>query len=191
VPAPRSLLLLLVAALGLAACGGGSEDGAIAATDVRSRMSPQMAGVAAVYLDLDNGTDQDDALIGASVPAEVAGRVELHETYTVDDGTDDGMGDTEGMDDDAMGDTEGMDDDAMGDTDDTDGMDEGAAMMSMREVAQIALPAGETVELVPGGLHVMLFDLVEDLVPGDTFELTLDFEQADSLTVTAEVREDV
>jgi periplasmic copper chaperone A len=176
VPAPRSLLLLLAATLVLAACGA-STDGAIAAEDVRSRMSPQMAGVAAVYLDLDNATDQDDALIAASVPAEVAARVELHETYTVEEGMDGEAG---------MEDA----DDTMGD-DDMAGMEDGADMMSMREVAQIDLPAGETVGLVPGGLHIMLFDLVDDLEPGDTFELTLDFEHAESLTVTAEVREDV
>ncbi len=174
--ARRSLLLLLAASLALSACGGGADGDAIAVDDVRSRMSPMLAGVAAVYLDLENTTDTDDALVGASVPAEVAASVELHESYAVDDAMDgeDGMADETTMEDDAMG------DDAMGDD----------AMMSMREVPEIALPAGATVELVPGGLHIMLIDLVEDLSPGDTFELTLEFEQADSVTVTAEVRED-
>jgi periplasmic copper chaperone A len=181
VPAPRSLVLLALATLLLTACGSGSDDGAVSADDVRSRMSPRMAGVAAVYLDLTNGTDQDDALVAASVPGEVAGRVELHETFDVEEGMDGDMATEEGMD----GDT--ATEDGMGD----DGMDDSAPMMGMREVAQIDLPAGETVRLEPGGLHIMLLDLVEDLEPGDTFELTLDLDNGDDLTVTVEVRDDV
>jgi periplasmic copper chaperone A len=187
--ARRSLLVLLAATLVLSACGGGGDDETIAVDDVRSRMSPMLAGVAAVYLDLENTTDTDDALVGASVPATVAGRVELHETYAVDDTM--GDGDDTTTEDTDMDDT-AMEDDTMGDGDDTVGeeaMGDGG-MMSMREVPSIALPAGNTVELAPGGLHLMLIDLVEDLSPGDTFELTLEFEQADSVTVTAEVRED-
>jgi periplasmic copper chaperone A len=187
----RSLPFLLAAALTVSACGGGADGDAVAVDDVRSRMSPMLAGVAAVYLELENTTDTDDALVGASVAAEVADRVELHETYTVDEDLGDGMGDdADGMGDDAdgMGDDAGMG----GDADGMDGQEMGdGAMMSMREVPEIALPAGATVELAPGGLHLMLIDLVEDLSPGDTFELTLEFEQADSVTVTAEVREDV
>jgi copper(I)-binding protein len=191
VPAPRSLALLALATLLLTACGNGSDDGALSADDVRSRMSPRMAGVAAVYLDLTNGTDQDDALVAASVPGEVAGRVELHETFDVEEGMDGDMATEETMDGD-MATEEGMGDDmateeGMGDG----GMDDSAPMMGMREVAQIDLPAGETVRLEPGGLHIMLLDLVEDLEPGDTFELTLDLDRGDDLTVTVEVRDDV
>lgn len=64
-------------------------------------------------------------------------------------------------------------------------------MMAMRQVDAIDLPAGEQVELRPGGLHVMVMDLVDDLQVGDTFELTLEFRDADPVTVTVEVREDV
>jgi periplasmic copper chaperone A len=160
----------------------------ITVTDVRSRMSPRMVGVAAVYLDIDNAGDTDDVLVSASVPTEVAGLVELHETFEAH-GDDDAMADDEAMgdegmaDDDAMGDEGMADDDAMG--------DEGMEMMGMREVESIEIPAGATVELVPGGLHIMLLELVEDLAPGDTFELTLDFEQAGAVTTMVEVREDV
>jgi periplasmic copper chaperone A len=185
--ARRSLLSLLAVSLALTACGGGTDGDAIAVDDVRSRMSPMLAGVAAVYLELENTTDTDDVLIGASVPAEVAASVELHETYAVDDTMEgDGAGDDAMEDDETTMDDGAMDDGAM----DDGAMDDGA-MMSMREVPEIALPAGATVELAPGGLHIMLIDLVEDLSPGDTFELTLEFEQTDSVTVTAEVREDV
>lgn len=61
-------------------------------------------------------------------------------------------------------------------------------VMKMQEVDEIPIPAGETVTLEPGGYHVMFFDLTEDLVAGDEFELTLIFDEAGEITVTAEVR---
>ena len=47
-------------------------------------------------------------------------------------------------------------------------------MMKMRRVERIDLPAGETVTLDPGGLHVMLIGLKRGLKPGDQIDLTLD-----------------
>jgi periplasmic copper chaperone A len=152
---------------------------AVAVSDVRSRMSPRMAGVAAVYLDIENRSDVDDRLVAAIVAPEVAGIVEIHETFEVDDhGMDDGM-DGDAMDGDGMG--------GHGEGSRAEGM----AMMGMREIDAIDLPAGSSVELVPGGLHIMLLDLVADLSPADTFELTLEFAEAGTLTTTVEVREDV
>ncbi len=62
-------------------------------------------------------------------------------------------------------------------------------MMTMQPVDSVPVPAGETVELKPGGYHVMLLDVQKELVPGDTIEVTLTFELAGEVTVTAEVRE--
>ncbi|MCU0274542.1 MAG: copper chaperone PCu(A)C, partial [Acidimicrobiales bacterium] len=62
--------------------------------------------------------------------------------------------------------------------------------MTMRPVDGIDLPAGEAVALEPGGLHVMLLDLPAPLEIGQTYELTLTFEQAGEQTVTVEVREE-
>lgn len=62
-------------------------------------------------------------------------------------------------------------------------------VMQMQEVDQIEIPAGETIDLEPGGEHVMLFGLVDDLEAGDEFELTLIFEQAGEISVSAEVRD--
>ena len=45
----------------------------------------------------------------------------------------------------------------------------------------------QVVQLVPGGYHIMLIDLAKPLVVGETFDLTLDFDQAPDLTVTIEV----
>jgi copper(I)-binding protein len=63
-----------------------------------------------------------------------------------------------------------------------------SGMTGMHPVDELALPAGATVTLEPGGYHLMLIDLTGDLVVGQTIELTLDFEAAPDLTVTAEIR---
>lgn len=194
----RSTMLvpvLLLAAAVLAACGGSSGD--LEVTDARSRMSPMLTGVGAVYLDISNDTDGDEQLLGASVAPSVAARVELHETFDADamdggmddDAMDEDMGD-EGMDDDAMDD--GMEGDGGGmDGATTEPTPEGFAMMGMREIEALDIPAGDTVSLEPGGHHLMLLELADDLVPGDSFELVLDFAEAGERTVTVEVREDV
>lgn len=53
----------------------------------------------------------------------------------------------------------------------------------------VLLPAGETVELSPGGIHIMLIDIQRDLQPGEKVAITLELEQAGSMTVEAEVRQ--
>lgn len=64
-----------------------------------------------------------------------------------------------------------------------------SGVMRMREVSGgIDLPKGQTVQLQPGGLHVMLFGLKKPLVVGDTFPLTLKFKQAKPHTVTVKVQ---
>jgi len=62
-------------------------------------------------------------------------------------------------------------------------------MMGMQPVARLEIPAGGSVELKPGSYHVMLIDLTQELKPGDEIEITLTFEKAGEVTVTAEVRE--
>ena len=61
--------------------------------------------------------------------------------------------------------------------------------MGMQEVAEVALPAGETVSLKPGGYHVMLMNLKAPLETGSTVTLTLTLKSGATLTVDAEVRE--
>jgi copper(I)-binding protein len=193
----------LAAVLGLAAllvaCG---SEGELAVEDARSRMSPMFVGVGAVYLDIVNDTDADDRLVGASVEASIADRVEIHETFDAeqdmaDGAMDDDAMDEDAMDEDAMGDGDddamgdgGMDDDAM-DGDGVEATAEGFAMMGMREIAALDIPAGTTIALVPGGYHLMLLELATDLQPGDEFELTLEFESAGERTVTVTVSDDV
>jgi copper(I)-binding protein len=77
----------------------------------------------------------------------------------------------------------------------TGGMESPAAsmgtspMMGMRPIERLEIPAGGTVELKPGGYHIMLIQLVQELKVGDKIEITLTFEKAGDVTITAEVRE--
>jgi copper(I)-binding protein len=125
-----------------------------------ARTSPAMASAGAVYMNLTSA--EGDRLIGASVDSSIAAKVEVHETRPAD---------TEG----SMGDEDSM---------------EGMAPMMMQEVEAIELPAGETVNLEPGGFHIMLLELAEALELGQEFDLTLLFAEAGEQTITVEVRDE-
>jgi hypothetical protein len=66
-------------------------------------------------------------------------------------------------------------------------MDDG--VMRMRQIERIALPAGETVTLEPGGLHVMLIGLTRDLKAGDSLTLTLGFDDGSEQSLTLPVKQ--
>lgn len=51
-------------------------------------------------------------------------------------------------------------------------------VMRMRAVGKLDLPAGRTVELKPGGYHIMLLDLKRPLAQGSTVPMTLSFRDA-------------
>jgi periplasmic copper chaperone A len=61
-------------------------------------------------------------------------------------------------------------------------------VMRMRAVTDLALPAGQAVALKPGGYHVMLLDLKQQLKAGDTVPVTLVVEGADKKRETIEVK---
>lgn len=61
-------------------------------------------------------------------------------------------------------------------------------VMRMRPVPGIDLPADATVELKPGGFHVMFLNLKAPLVEGESFPLTLVFEKAGELTVEVAIQ---
>lgn len=61
-------------------------------------------------------------------------------------------------------------------------------VMRMRRVERIDVAAGGTTELAPGGLHVMMFDLVRPLVDGETVELELELDDGQRVRVAAPVR---
>jgi copper(I)-binding protein len=61
-------------------------------------------------------------------------------------------------------------------------------VMRMHPRSRFDVPAGATLEMKPGGHHVMLLGLTRDLAPGDSVTLTVTFEKAGPVTVTAPVR---
>lgn len=63
-------------------------------------------------------------------------------------------------------------------------------VMRMRELEDgVALPAGEMVELKPGGLHVMFIGLSGPFVTGETVPVTLTFESGDTQELIMPVME--
>jgi len=65
--------------------------------------------------------------------------------------------------------------------------EDGTMMMEQQE--NVPIPASHRVAFEPGGLHVMLIGLKGDLKVGDTFQVTLKFEQAGEKTLDVTVRE--
>ena len=61
-------------------------------------------------------------------------------------------------------------------------------MMRMRQIEKIDLPAGQSVKLQPGGLHVMLIGLKQNLVPDENVPITLKYEDGSEVTIEAPVR---
>ncbi len=131
-----------------------------------ARPSAEGSMMSAAYFTVRNTGDEDDALVGAS--ADVAGRAELHESRpaTTESKAEGSMGGQ------TMGGSGGND-----------------MAMEMVPVDRITVPAGGSVELKPGGLHVMLMDLKRPLAVGDRFQLTLRFEKSGEQTVEVEVRQ--
>ena len=60
-------------------------------------------------------------------------------------------------------------------------------VMQMRQVDAIELATGKTVELKPGGYHVMFVGLKAPLKAGDSFPVKLKFEKAGEVTVEVKV----
>ena len=176
----RELTILSAAALVLAACGG--DDAAVDVDGAWARESPAGVTTGAAYFDITAA--DDDVLVGASVSSDVAADAQIHEVVAAEMDMDDMDESMDDMD-------ESMDDmDDMEDGDHEMDMGDGEMAMVMQEMTDgLPLPADETVSLEPGGYHVMLLDLVEPLETGDEFELTLDFENADDVTLTVTVAE--
>lgn len=62
-------------------------------------------------------------------------------------------------------------------------------MMKMRRIEKIDVPANGMTELKPGGLHVMLIGLKQELKPGQMVPVTLEFEDGSKKSFEAPVRE--
>lgn len=64
-------------------------------------------------------------------------------------------------------------------------------IMRMKAVPQLEVPAGKTVNLGPGGYHVMLTGLKKPLAKGDKVTLKLSFEGRDKKSQVVEVQAEV
>ena len=192
-----TLLGLSLGVLALAACGSdddstSSADQGVTIENSWARTSAAGQTTGAIYFDLT--VDADDTLLSASVPASVAADAQVHEVVMSDvaggdmDSGDMSTGTTQ-MGDMGSGTTE-MGEMDSGDMDSGD-MDSGdMGEMTMQELVDgLALTAGETVKFEPGSYHVMLLDLAEPLAVGDKIDLTLEFQQAGSVSLTVEVAE--
>jgi copper(I)-binding protein len=60
--------------------------------------------------------------------------------------------------------------------------------MRMRAIPSLALPAGQAVDLKPGGYHVMLMDLKQQLKAGDMVPLSLVIEGKDGKRETLQLQ---
>ena len=63
-----------------------------------------------------------------------------------------------------------------------------SGVMRMRPLPGLAIPAGATVTLAPGGTHVMLMGLKQPLVAGSSIRLDLRFRKSGERHVEAAVR---
>jgi periplasmic copper chaperone A len=68
-------------------------------------------------------------------------------------------------------------------------MMDSSGTLSMHEQERVEVPGKDQIAFQPGGLHVMLVNLNQDLNPGDRFNLTLNFLSAGAVPVDVEVRE--
>ena len=150
--------LVPVAIIALLVAACSSSSGGISISDAWSRPSPAMAGAGAAYMIIENTGSSADALTGGS--SDVASAVEVHETVDMSS---------------AM---PGASDGGMG----------GSPVMGMQRIDRLEIPAGGKVELKPGSYHVMLIGLTRELQAGETIEITLTFERAGDVKVSAEVR---
>jgi periplasmic copper chaperone A len=64
-------------------------------------------------------------------------------------------------------------------------------VMRMRPLARVDLPAGQTVRLTPGGMHLMLLDLKQPLKAGDKLPLVLSIQSTGSSLTTLKLEAQV
>lgn len=178
-------------------------DSAIEISDAWARESTAMANAGAVYMNIKNEGSADDKLLSASVSPDVAGVVEIHETVKVTTPTATATGSSGGN----MGGNMGalrlstqsaaendhskseMAPSPNAEMNKESGGEHSGGMMKMQKVEYIAIPAGKTTKLEPGGYHVMLMKLAKPLKVGETIAVSLTFEKAGKKEVTATVKE--
>jgi periplasmic copper chaperone A len=175
-PMARLATLLAVALIAGACTGGTSGTGGsgskIAVTGAWARDSAMVSGAGAAYMVITNTGGEADVLLGGSSPA--AKSVEVHETVMMEaspEASADGMGGAA-----SPAGSGGM------------GGSGSGPMLGMQKVDKLEIPANGSVELKPGSYHLMLIELTAPLAVGQTIDITLDFQKAGQVKVTAEVK---
>lgn len=62
-------------------------------------------------------------------------------------------------------------------------------VIEMKPQPQVEVPAHSQVKFEPGGLHIMFVNLKRDVKPGDTFPVTLRFQQRGEIQIQVTVKE--
>lgn len=168
---------------GLVACGDdsasnesvppASSEAGVEIAGAWARTSPMEVTLGAAYMTVTSAVD--DELTDVSVDPSIAATAEIHEMVMAEMSSDTTMSMSS--------------DTTMSMSSDTTVMS-GPGEMVMQEVDSIAIPAGETVELKPGGYHIMLIDLAAPLEIGQEFDIVLTFANAGDVTVTVVVADE-
>ncbi|CAB4568162.1 unannotated protein [freshwater metagenome] len=146
-----------------------------------ARTSPMEVTLGAAYMTVTSAVD--DELTDVSVDPSIAATAEIHEMVMAEMSSDTTVSMSSET-------TVSMSSETtVSMSSDTTEMS-GPGEMVMQEVDSIAIPAGETVELKPGGYHIMLIDLAAPLEIGQEFDIVLTFANAGDVTVTVVVADE-
>ena len=138
-----------------------------------ARTSPMEVTLGAAYMTVTSAVD--DELTDVSVDPSIAATAEIHEMVMAEMSSDTTVSMSSETTVSMSSDTTEM---------------SGPGEMVMQEVDSIAISAGETVELKPGGYHIMLIDLAAPLEIGQEFDIVLTFANAGDVTVTGVVADE-
>lgn len=152
----------------LAACGSDDSSSVSELTVERAwaRTTPAGATTGVVYFEITS--PDDDTIVSASVPADIAASAELHESMMEGESGHQHGGDSSAT---------------------TGGAPSGE--MVMEPIDEVELAADTTVVFEPGGLHVMLIDLADALTLDEEFTLTLTLGSGDQIDVGVVVADNV
>ena len=60
-------------------------------------------------------------------------------------------------------------------------------MMRMQQQSEVVIQPGESLQFAPGGLHIMLFGLIQPLQEGQSVTFSLQTKEGESISITANV----
>jgi len=124
----------------------GEKKATLEISDIWTRQSMSPNNNSAAYMKINNLSDQQITIIGASATA-IANNVELHKSFVDEKG-----------------------------------------ISRMTSIDNIVVPPQSEIELKPGGIHIMLFDLKRSLSVGDTFTLTIKIDGMDPMEIESSVK---